>query len=135
MVKTVAGLMVSGAKKVLAEADALLVKTKKEKGADQKVAFPETAFHLPLTNALLGLEVKTVLDAEKMLATAKTLVIKDVPADDNWDTFLKDSLNAGVATILSEELICALKYIYGQEPQKDCPEYPRDGAGLGRIRA
>ena len=102
-IKTVAGLMVSGAKKVLAEADALLIKTKKEKGAAQKVAFPETAFYLPLTNALLGLEIKTVFDAEKMLATAKTLVIKDVPADNKWDTFLKDSLNAGVATILSSE--------------------------------
>ena len=125
-IKVVAGLMVSGAKKVLAEADALLIKTKKDKGADQKVLFPETAFYLPLANALLGLEIKTVLDAEKMLATAKTLIIKDVPAEDKWDTFLKDSLNAGVATILSEELICALKYIYGQEPQPDCPGFFSD---------
>ncbi|MDD5428984.1 MAG: acetyl-CoA decarbonylase/synthase complex subunit alpha/beta [Candidatus Omnitrophica bacterium] len=125
-VKTVAGLMVSGAKKVLGEADALLGKTKKEKGADFKVAFPETAFYLPLANGLLGAEVKTVTDAEKVLATAKTLVIKDVPADDKWTDFLKDSLNAGVATILSEEMICALKYIYGEEPQKDCPGFFSD---------
>ena len=125
-VKTVAGLMVSGAKKVLGEADGLLSKTKKEKGPGQKVAFPETAFYLPLANALLGSEVKTVADAEKLLATAKTLVIKDVPAEDKWDTFLKDSLNAGVATILSEELICALKYIYGEEPQDNCPGFLSD---------
>jgi len=125
-VKTVAGLMVSGAKKVMAEADGLLNKTKKEKGATSAIAFPETAFYLPLANALLGSEIRTVADAEKLLATAKTLVLKDVPPEDKWDTFLKDSLNAGVATILSEELICALKYIYGQEPQPDCPGFFSD---------
>ncbi len=119
-------MMVSGAKSVVAEAEELLNKTKKEKGADQKVAFPETAFYLPLANALLGSEVKTVTDAEKVLATAKTLVIKDVPAEDKWTNFLKDSLNAGVATILSEELISALKYIYGKEPQADCPGFFSD---------
>ncbi len=125
-VKTVAGLMVSGAKKVVSEADALLSKTKSEKGAEFKVAFPETAFYLPLANALLGAEVKTVSDAEKVLSTAKTLVIKDVPSEDQWTNFLKDSLNAGVATILSEEIICALRYIYGQEPQPDCPGFFSD---------
>jgi len=122
-IKTVAGLMVAGANKVVAAADGLLNKTKKDKGAGQKVAFPETAFYLPLADALLGAEVKTVADAEKVLATAKTLIIKDVPPEDKWATFLKDSLNAGVATILAEELICALKYIEGSEPQKDCPGF------------
>ncbi|MDD3905405.1 MAG: acetyl-CoA decarbonylase/synthase complex subunit alpha/beta [Candidatus Omnitrophica bacterium] len=122
-IKTVAGLMVSGAKKVIAQADALLGRAKKEKGPAQAVAFPETAFYLPLANALLGLETKTVADAEKILSAAKTLVIKDVPSEDAWGTFLKDSLNAGVAAILCEELISALKYVYGQEPQKDCPGF------------
>ena len=67
-VKTVAGLMISGAKKVVAEAEALLNKTKKEKGPDQKVAFPETAFYLPLANALLGAEVKSVRQGGLSLA-------------------------------------------------------------------
>ncbi|MFA5143878.1 MAG: acetyl-CoA decarbonylase/synthase complex subunit alpha/beta [Candidatus Omnitrophota bacterium] len=125
-IKMVAGLMITGAKKVLAEADLLLAKAKKEKGSGWKVAFPETAFYLPLANGLLGSEVRTVADAEKLLATAKTLVIKDVPVEDKWDVFLRDSLNAGVATILSEELICALKYIYGEEPQADCPGFLSD---------
>lgn len=122
-IKTVAGLMVSGAKNVIAQADALLSRAKKEKGPAQAVAFPETAFYLPLANALLGLETKTVADAEKILSAAKALVIKDVPSEDAWGTFLKDSLNAGVAAILCEELISALKYVYGQEPQKDCPGF------------
>lgn len=122
-VKTVAGLMVSGAKKVYAEADEFLNKAIKEKGPTASVGFPETAFYLPLANALLGLETRTLADAKKILSTAKTL-LPNVPTDENkWDTFLKDSLNAGVAAILSEELICALRYIYGTEPQSGCPGF------------
>jgi len=124
-VKVVAGLMVSGAKKVVAEAEEFLNKAIKEKGAGAKMGFPETAFYLPLANALLGSEVKVLSDAQKVLSTSKTLVV-DMPAEDKWDTFLKDSLNAGVATILSEEIICALRYIYGQEPQAGCPGFFSD---------
>jgi len=124
-VKVVAGLMVSGAKKVVAEAEEFLNKAIKEKGATAKIGFPETAFYLPLANALLGSEVKVLSDAQKVLSTSKTLLV-DVSAEDKWDTFLKDSLNAGVATILSEEIICALRYIYGQEPQAGCPGFFSD---------
>jgi len=119
-VKTVAGLMVSGAKKLHTEADQFLNKAIKEKGESTAIGFPETAFYLPLANALLGLETKTLSDAKNILSTAKTL-LPNVPADENkWDTFLKDALNSGVAAILSEELIAALRYLYGTEPQKDC---------------
>lgn len=125
-VKTVAGLMVSGAKKVYAEAEEFLNKAVKEKGDSQGLSFPETAFYLPLSNALLGLETKTLGDAKKIISTAKTL-LPNVPADENkWDTFLTDSLNAGVATILCEELIASLRYLYGTEPQKDCPGFFSD---------
>jgi len=125
-IKTVAGLMVSGSKKVYSEADEFLNKAIKEKGESQALGFPETAFYLPLSNALLGLETKTLGDAKKIISTAKTL-IPNVPADESkWDTFLTDSLNAGVATILFEELIASLRYLYGSEPQKDCPGFLSD---------
>lgn len=119
-VKTVAGLMISGAKKLCAEAAEFLNRAIKEKGGDQAVSFPETAFYLPLANALLGLETKTLLDVNVILSAAKTLKTF-VPADeDKRDTFLKDALNSGVAAILAEEAICALRYIYGKEPQEGC---------------
>ncbi len=123
--KVVAGLIVKGAEKVVKDAEGVLKKAISQKGAGQKIGFPETAFYLPLSNALLGLEVKTLSDTEKLLATAKTLLPK-VLSEDKWDTFLKDALNAGVATILSEEVICALRYIYGEEPQADCPGFFSD---------
>lgn len=123
---TVAGLMVKGARKVISEARGSLTSLTKSKGVDYKLAFPETAFYLPLANALLGLETKTLGEAAKILSTAGGLVIKETPTEDNWPTFLQDALNAGVAAILSEEVICALRYVEGKEPQADCPGFFSD---------
>ena len=124
--KSVAALMVQGADKIAWEAEELLKKALAEKGRDQKMAFPETAFYLPLANALLGLEARTISDGEKIMKTVKTL-IPAIPADQTkWDSFLKDALNSGVAAILSEELIAVLRYLYGEEPQADCPGFFSD---------
>jgi len=125
MSKVVAGLIVKGAGKLLGDAETFLGRAVKEKGEASAIAFPETAFYLPLANALLGLETRTLSGAGKILAAAKTLVVK-VPAEDKWETFLKDALNAGVAAILSEEIICALRYLYREEPQPDCPGFLPD---------
>lgn len=124
--KIVAGLMVKGAQKVALEAEEFLTKTIKDKGETQKIAFPETAFYFPLANALLGAETRTLGDAKKVLDTAKTLILTKTPPDDKWDTFLKDGLNAGVGTILAEEIIAALRYLHGKEPQEDCPGFFSD---------
>ncbi|OGX19725.1 MAG: CO dehydrogenase/CO-methylating acetyl-CoA synthase complex subunit beta, partial [Omnitrophica WOR_2 bacterium RBG_13_44_8b] len=43
-----------------------------------------------------------------------------IPTDKVWLPYLGDALNAGMATLFSEEIILALRYLYGQEPQKDC---------------
>ena len=123
---TVAGLMVNGARKILSDAENYLTTLTKVKGAGFALVFPETAFYLPLANAILGVETRNLGDAAKILLTAKSLIIKDTPSEDKWPTFLKDALNAGVAAILSEEVICALRYIEGKEPQADCPGFLPD---------
>jgi len=125
-ITTVACMMVKGAGKVVSEAESLLDKAISQKGGDFKLAFPETAFCLPLANALLGFETKTLSGASKILEAANTLVIKDIPPEGKWTTFLKDTLDAGVATILTEELICALRYLEGKEPQADCAGFLPD---------
>ncbi|MFA5085056.1 MAG: acetyl-CoA decarbonylase/synthase complex subunit alpha/beta [Candidatus Omnitrophota bacterium] len=125
-VKTVAALMVNGARGVCAEAEESLKNAIKEKGPDSSLVFPETAFYLPLANALLGLETRTLSDAKKILSAAKTF-LANVPGDENrWDTFLKDALDSGVAAILAEEVICALRYLYGKEPQDGCSGFLTD---------
>ncbi|MCM8760811.1 MAG: acetyl-CoA decarbonylase/synthase complex subunit alpha/beta [Candidatus Omnitrophica bacterium] len=123
--KDVASLIVKGAGTVASLTEGYLAKAIKEKGESSKVGFPDTAFYLPLANALLGAEVKTLADAKKVFETAKSFLPKIVD-ESKWDKFLKDALNAGVATILSAEILQALRYLYGEEPQADCPGFFSD---------
>lgn len=66
-VQDVAGLMVKGARSVVDLADGELIKAIKDKGEAQAIAFPETAFYLPLANALLGSEARNLSDAKKIV--------------------------------------------------------------------
>nr|MBP7056032.1 CO dehydrogenase/CO-methylating acetyl-CoA synthase complex subunit beta [Candidatus Omnitrophota bacterium] len=125
MSKTVASLIVKGAGKILQKTEDLLLKACREKTDKALIAFPDTAFYLPFSNALLGAEIKTLNDASEVLAKIKDL-IPSVVSEDKWDNFLKDALNAGVAAILAEEIILAIRYLYGEEPQPGCPGFFSD---------
>jgi len=119
MSRIVAAAAIRGAKRIVKEAEELLNKAIVEKGKDQKVEFPETAFYLPMANALMGLEVKTLGEVIPVLKHAKSLLPED-PTDSLWLPYLGNTLDAGIATLLGEEIIVAVRYIYGQEPQADC---------------
>lgn len=119
MSKIVATAVVKGAQEIYKQAADFLDKAIKEKGKDQKIGFPETAFYLPMANALLGAKVETLKDTQAILAHAKSL-LPQVPSEKLWLPYLGDALNAGIATLFCEEIIVALRYLYAQEPQKDC---------------
>jgi acetyl-CoA synthase len=119
MSKVVAESVIRGAQSIFKEAADFLDKALKEKGPAQKIGFPETAFYLPMANALLGAKVETLKDALPILEHARSL-LPSVPTDKVWLPYLGDALNAGMSTLFCEEIIVALRYLYGQEPQKDC---------------
>ncbi|MBL7156647.1 MAG: hypothetical protein ISS92_00645 [Candidatus Omnitrophica bacterium] len=119
MSKIVAGAAIRGARELVKQAEEFLNKALEEKGKDQKIEFPETAFYLPMANALLGAEVKTLNEVLPVLKEAKSL-IHDEPTKDLWLPYLGDALDSGIAALLAEEIICVLRYLYNQEPQKDC---------------
>ncbi len=119
MSKVVATSVIKGAQEIFKQAKDDLDKAIKEKGSEQKIGFPETAFYLPLANALLGAKGETLKDALLILDHAKSLLPK-IPTDKVWLPYLGDALNAGMSTLFSEEIILALRYLKGQEPQKDC---------------
>lgn len=119
MSKIVAAAAIRGAKKVAREAEQFLNKAIQEKGKDTKVGFPETGFYLPMAYALLGLEIKTLGEMIPVLDEVKSLLHEE-PTEKLWLPYLGDALDSGVATLLAEELIVALRYLYGQEPQPDC---------------
>ncbi|MFH1458470.1 MAG: acetyl-CoA decarbonylase/synthase complex subunit alpha/beta [Candidatus Omnitrophota bacterium] len=119
MSKDVAAAVIRGAQEIFIQASSFLDKAMKEKGKDCKIGFPETAFYLPMANALLGAKVETLKDVPPILEHAKSL-LPVVPADKVWLPYLGDALNAGMATLFCEEILMALRYLYLQEPQKDC---------------
>ena len=119
MSKIVATSVIRGAQKIFKEAEDFLNKAIQEKQESQKLTFPETAFYLPMAYALMGMEAKTLKDAKVILEHAKSLLPAE-PTKDVWLPYLGDALDAGIATLLSEEIIMALRYLYNQEPQKDC---------------
>ena len=124
MSRIVAGAAIRGAKVITKEAEDFLNKAIKEKGPDTKIGFPETAFFLPMANALLAAEVKTLKEAQAVLDYAKGL-LPQAPKDKLWLPYLGDALDAGIATLLAEEIIMVLRYLYEQEPQPECNEIGR----------
>jgi len=119
MSKIVAEAVIRGAHDIFKQAEDFLDKAIKEKGPAQKIGFPETAFYLPMANALLGAKVETLKGALPILEHAKSLLPK-LPSERVWLPYLGDALNAGMSTLFSEEIIVSLRYLYEQEPQKDC---------------
>lgn len=125
MSRIVAEAAIRGSRRIVKEAEDFLNKAIEEKGKGQAVGFPETAYYLPMAYALLGVEVKTVSDMVPVLEQAKSL-LHDEPTESLWLPYLGDALDSGIATLLAEELICCLRYLYGQEPQPDCVGFYTD---------
>lgn len=119
MSKIVAQAVIRGAHSIAKEAEEFLNKAIKEKGENQKIGFPETAFYLPMANALLGAKAETLKDVLPILKHAQSL-LPQAPAEKLWLPYLGDALDAGMSTLFCEEIIVALRYLYAQEPQKDC---------------
>lgn len=85
-------------------------------GAQKKIEFPNTAYYLPLILAVTGIEVKTLADAKKALEIAKPL-LPPLPKDHLWLPYLGPALDAGVATLIAQKILEALKYLRGEEPK------------------
>jgi len=75
-----------------------------EKGADTPVAFPNTAYFLPVTYGMLSHKVETLADLEYPLNHAKTL-LHPLPAENLWVPYLGETLDSGIATLLAAEAI------------------------------
>ncbi len=116
MSRYIATRALRGANAVVAEADALLQKAIAEKGAETPVAFPNTAYYLPVALGMLGHEVKTLGDLNPVIDHAKKM-LHPIPDSQVWMPYLGETLDAGMATLLAEEAIEGVRFVYGEEPQ------------------
>ena len=72
-------------------------------GADQPIAFPDTAYFFPTIYAATGVKVKTLSDLVACVSVMKSLI---TGLDD-----LGQALNAGLATAVGAEIMEGLKYL------------------------
>jgi acetyl-CoA synthase len=116
MSRYIATRAIRGANAIVAEAERELTKAIAEKGGDTPVAFPNTAYYLPVILGMLGHEVSKLSDLEYPLEHAKNL-LHPIPEETLWTPYLGETLDSGMATLLAEEIIEGVRFVYGQEPQ------------------
>ncbi len=115
-----------GADAVLGLTREALRAAQKEKGAAAPIAFPETNYFFPLSNAFLKREVRTIGDCLAVVEEAAKLNANTPASDGLHLPALGGVLNKGLATLLCEEILAALKYQEGAHPQEGCAGFLSD---------
>ncbi len=115
MSKIIASAAIRGAHSIVDKAAARLAELKEGHGADTAVEFPNTGYYLPVIYGLTGQKVEKLSDMDETLATARDL-LPELPAEKLWLPYLGDTLDAGIATLLAEECIEAMRYVEGDPP-------------------
>src|SRR3990172_6416778 len=117
MSRYIATRAIRGANALVTEAEVMLNKALNEKGADTPVSFPNTAYYLPTILGMTGKEVTKLGDLPSVLKQARQM-LHPVPASAKWTPYLGETLDSGMATLLAAEVIEAIRFIYGLQPEK-----------------
>jgi acetyl-CoA synthase len=123
MSRYIATRAMRGASALVTEAELMLQKAIQEKGPDTPVAFPNTAYYLPLTMALTGIQVETLGQLKPVLMHARSL-LHPIPSNRHWTPYLGETLDSGMATLFAAEAIEAIRFVYKLQPE------PRPGFNL-----
>jgi acetyl-CoA synthase len=87
-----------------------------EKGPDTSVSFPNTAYYLPVIFGMTGKEIDTLGQLPEILVHARKL-LHPVPSERQWTPYLGETLDSGMATLIAAEIIEAIRYVYGLQPE------------------
>jgi acetyl-CoA synthase len=113
MSKQVFTQVIRGAHQWVRQAEEALQQALAAHGPDKPVGWgAATAYYLPMSYALMGLEVKTVGELRAQVAHAREL-LKPIPSAELWLPYLGDGLDAGAATMLAQEVLVALRTVSG----------------------
>ncbi len=110
--------VIRGAHGFVNEAEKAWKKAVDEHGEDAELKFPETAFALPMILALTGRKVQTLAECQPVLKHCREDLLHDVPGDTAWLPYLGQGLDAGAATMFAQEILCAIDYLNGYEPDE-----------------
>jgi acetyl-CoA synthase len=116
MSRYIATRAIRGANALVTEADLMLKRALVEKGPDTPVAFPNTAYYLPVINGMTGVQVETLGQLEPVMKHAWAL-LHPAPSNRHWTPYLGETLDSGMATLLAAETIEAVRFSYSQQPE------------------
>jgi len=110
MSRLIAFAAIQGAYNILAKTEGSFRKAMDKYGPNQPLAFPNTAYYLPIIYSILGIKVEKLGDAEKVLRRCQQLLPPHIKARIHLP-YLGHTLDAGMAAILAEEIAEAIRYV------------------------
>jgi acetyl-CoA synthase len=124
MSRLVAFAAIQGAYNIISKVEGKFQQAMDKYGSNQPLAFPNTAYYLPVIYSILGMKVEKLADAEPVLARCKSLLPPHIRTKGNIHTpYLGNLLDAGMAAILAEEIAEAIRYVDEPDfytPGEDC---------------
>ncbi|MBI4319555.1 MAG: CO dehydrogenase/CO-methylating acetyl-CoA synthase complex subunit beta [Chloroflexi bacterium] len=117
MSKAIATAAIRGAQAIVAQAEQQINDAIAKYGTERPVAFTNTAYYLPTIYGLTGHKIEKLGDMLPTLEHCKNLV-PPVPSDRLWLPYLGNALDAGLATLMAEELVEGVRSVDGSWPEK-----------------
>ncbi|HOK56532.1 MAG TPA: acetyl-CoA decarbonylase/synthase complex subunit alpha/beta [bacterium] len=130
MSKIIASAAINGAHKIVNIAEEKWKNAMDKYGPNQDVAFPDTAYYLPIIYGILGIPISKLSHMEKVFKICRELLPEPVGKECHLP-YLGPVLDAGMATLFAEEIMEAIRYI--EQPDFYFPdeEPPEDKLWLG----
>ncbi|HOV86596.1 MAG TPA: acetyl-CoA decarbonylase/synthase complex subunit alpha/beta [Syntrophobacteraceae bacterium] len=110
MSRLVAFAAIQGAYNIVAKTEGSFRRAMDKYGPNQPLAFPNTAYYLPVIYSILGIKVEKLADAEIVLKRCKELLPPHIKGKIHVP-YLGHTLDAGMAAILAEEIGEAIRYV------------------------
>ncbi len=105
---TLFDIIFQGTSDALGAAKSVVEAAVAEKGKEHKVAFPDTAYSLPVIYAATGKKISNLGELQEAVAIVESLLVKEQR--------LENALNSGLGTALAAEIIEAAKYSMQEAP-------------------
>ena len=104
MSRLVAFAAIQGAYNIISKAEGKFQQAMDKYGPNQPLAFPNTAYYLPVIYSILGMKVEKLADAEPVLARCKKLMPPHIRTKSNIHVpYLGHLLDAGMAALFAED--------------------------------
>src|ERR1035437_2140845 len=112
MSKIIAEAAIRGAYACMNRAETMLSEAIDRHGRATRIAFPDTAYALPVILARVGKRVEKLGDLEEALQVARTW-LPAPPTEKLWLPYLGGTLDAGAATLVAHEAVEVMKPLRG----------------------